>query len=112
MIFRITAAPTTLLPSALWLEVPYRLPKHIATLSHVALISCSILPFPFPHCYGLPQTPQPLHPCLLKISPRFDSYHAVPNPYEADIDGRRVLGHSGLPVRDIAKQTVRPSTAA
>lgn len=35
---------------------------------------------------------------------RFSSFHRVTNPYEASFDGVTVLGHSGQPVTDIARQ--------
>lgn len=47
---------------------------------------------------------QPLHPCLFPHSCRFSSFSRVTNPYEANFDGIKVLGHSGQPVTDIARQ--------
>jgi DNA polymerase II small subunit/DNA polymerase delta subunit B len=47
---------------------------------------------------------QPLHPCLFPQSSRFSSFSRVTNPYEASFDGVTVLGHSGQPVTDIARQ--------
>jgi DNA polymerase II small subunit/DNA polymerase delta subunit B len=41
--------------------------------------------------------------CLIVLqASAYQTLHGVPNPYECEIGGRRVLGTSGQPVRDIA----------
>jgi len=47
---------------------------------------------------------QPLHPCLFPQSSRFSTFSRVTNPFEGVYDGVCVLGHSGQPVSDIARQ--------
>lgn len=47
---------------------------------------------------------QPLHPCLFPQSSRFSTFSRVTNPFEGVYDGVAVLGHSGQPVSDIARQ--------
>lgn len=54
-----------------------------------------------PTNFTLPQ--QPLHPCLLPAASRYSSFRRVPNPYEADVGGVRVLVSSGQPVADLAR---------
>ncbi len=48
---------------------------------------------------------QPLHPCIFPQSARFNSFERVTNPVEIQIDDVVILGHSGQPVNDIARQT-------
>ena len=48
---------------------------------------------------------QPIHPCLLPHSSRFNTLRLVTNPYEANIAGVNFLGHSGQPIHDILMQT-------
>lgn len=47
----------------------------------------------------LPQ--QPMHHSLFPKAVRYTSLHNVPNPYECNVDGVRILGSSGQPVSDI-----------
>lgn len=56
-----------------------------------------------PGTFTLPQ--QPLHPCLLPQASRYSSLSLVTNPYHVVLDGISLLGHSGAPVADIARQT-------
>lgn len=48
---------------------------------------------------------QPFHPCLFPHGSRYTSLERVSNPYQYRLDGVSVLGHSGQPVRDIARLT-------
>lgn len=48
---------------------------------------------------------QPFHPCLFPHSSRFSTFERVTNPYECKVDSVTVLGHSGQPIADIARQT-------
>lgn len=47
----------------------------------------------------LPQ--HPMHHCLFPKAIAYKSLHNVPNPYECEIGGVRLLGSSGQPVTDI-----------
>ena len=55
-----------------------------------------------PANYTLPQ--QPIHPCLLPHSARFNTMGFASNPYEARCGQRIVMGHSGQPVDDMTLQ--------
>ncbi|KAH3886633.1 hypothetical protein DPMN_010645 [Dreissena polymorpha] len=44
---------------------------------------------------------QPLHRCMFSHAARYPTLHCATNPYEAVIEGIRVLGTSGKPVQDI-----------
>lgn len=50
---------------------------------------------------ALPQ--RPLHPYLLRQSYACKGFRAVSNPFSFEADGLSVLGHSGLPVRDLMR---------
>ncbi|XP_052262937.1 DNA polymerase delta subunit 2-like isoform X2 [Dreissena polymorpha] len=69
----------------------------------VQLAACTdvvVLPGEFDPCnYTLPQ--QPLHRCMFPQAARYPTLHCATNPYEAVIEGIRVLGTSGQPVQDI-----------
>lgn len=52
---------------------------------------------------ALPQ--QPFHPCLFPHGSRFSSLERVTNPFQCKLDHVNILGHSGQPVRDIARVT-------
>jgi DNA polymerase II small subunit/DNA polymerase delta subunit B len=70
------------------------------------LSSCyvDIMPGPSdPANIALPQ--QPFHPCLFPHSSRFNSFERVTNPHECQLDKVLIFGHSGQPVRDIARQS-------
>lgn len=54
-----------------------------------------------PSNYILPQ--KPLHHCMFPKARVYKSLHVVPNPYEFEIDGLRVLGSSGQPVTDVLR---------
>lgn len=55
-----------------------------------------------PTTYLLPQ--QPLHPLLLPNAACYaNTFLPAPNPHEAKVDGKLVLGHAGQPVHDILK---------
>lgn len=56
-------------------------------------------------------TLQPLHPCLFHHSARFNSFGRVTNPCEMKIDDVTILGHSGLPVHDIARVSYEEEVA-
>uniref|UniRef100_A0A7S1XWT2 DNA polymerase alpha/delta/epsilon subunit B domain-containing protein n=1 Tax=Phaeomonas parva TaxID=124430 RepID=A0A7S1XWT2_9STRA len=55
---------------------------------------------------AMPQ--QPFHRSLLPTACRYSSLQRPPNPYEALVEGRLVLGSSGQPVTDLLKFT-RPA---
>ncbi|GFG38024.1 hypothetical protein Cfor_10623 [Coptotermes formosanus] len=64
-------------------------------------IDVDLMPGEFdPSNHMMPQ--QPLHYCMFPQASAYQTLHGVPNPYECEIGGRRVLGTSGQPVRDIA----------
>ncbi|XP_049809952.1 DNA polymerase delta subunit 2 [Schistocerca nitens] len=46
---------------------------------------------------------QPMHYCMLPQASSYQSLHGVPNPYECELGGRRILGTSGQPVHDITR---------
>lgn len=48
---------------------------------------------------------QPFHPCLFPHGSRYGSLERVTNPYQCKLDSISILGHSGQPVRDIARLT-------
>merc|ERR1711871_802835 len=52
---------------------------------------------------------QPIHPCQLPHSSRFNTLSLHCNPYECRIGSRTFLGHSGQPVTDILLQTTSES---
>ncbi|XP_014678372.1 PREDICTED: DNA polymerase delta subunit 2-like, partial [Priapulus caudatus] len=59
-----------------------------------------------PGCYDptnsmLPQ--QPLHRCMFPQAAKYETFHNVTNPYEACVDGVRILGTSGQNVDDVYK---------
>ncbi|XP_003977449.2 DNA polymerase delta subunit 2 [Takifugu rubripes] len=71
-------------------------------LQLVASVPVDVMPGQYdPTNYTLPQ--QPLHPCMFPLSSAYPTLHLVSNPYQADIDGVRVLGTSGQNVRDIQR---------
>lgn len=48
----------------------------------------------------LPQ--QPLHCCMFPKAAAYKTLHSVSNPYDFEVDGRRIIGTAGQPVDDIA----------
>ena len=52
----------------------------------------------------LPQ--QPLHKCLLPNASRYTSFSAATNPFQCDLGGFRLLGHSGQPINDMIRYCV------
>ncbi|XP_044744884.1 DNA polymerase delta subunit 2 [Coccinella septempunctata] len=54
-----------------------------------------------PSNHILPQ--QPLHHCMFPKSSKYRSLNQVPNPYKCLLDGVKVLGTSGQPIRDILR---------
>ena len=67
----------------------------------ISLICPHMQPLSTAHIYT---NTQPLHPCLFPQSCRFSTFSRVTNPYQARLDGVLVLGQSGQPVSDIARQ--------
>jgi DNA polymerase delta subunit 2 len=71
------------------------------------LTSCSVDVIPGetdPVNYLLPQ--QPIHPCILPLSTRFNNLRLCSNPYESNLENFTFLGHSGLAIQDIMMQTL------
>ncbi|KAK3914976.1 DNA polymerase delta subunit 2 [Frankliniella fusca] len=67
-------------------------------------IPVDIMPGEFdPSNCTLPQ--QPLHCCMFPKAAAFKSLHSSPNPYDFEVDGRRIIGTAGQPVDDIAAFT-------
>ncbi|NXN40369.1 DPOD2 polymerase, partial [Rhinoptilus africanus] len=65
-------------------------------------VPVDVMPGEFdPTNYTLPQ--QPLHRCMLPLASAYSTLRLVTNPYQADLDGIRVLGTSGQNVSDIFK---------
>ncbi|MEE6515680.1 hypothetical protein FKM82_024628 [Ascaphus truei] len=65
-------------------------------------VSVDVMPGPFdPTNYTLPQ--QPLHRCMFPQAAPYSTLHMVTNPYQAEIDGVRILGTSGQNISDIFK---------
>ena len=60
-----------------------------------------------PTGHWLPQQPSPA--CMFPQAARYSTLNRVPNPYQATIGGRVVLGSSGQPVDDLRKYTRRPA---
>mmetsp|Transcript_44631 Transcript_44631/g.142246 ORF Transcript_44631/g.142246 Transcript_44631/m.142246 type:complete len:307 (-) Transcript_44631:340-1260(-) len=56
-----------------------------------------------PTSLSLPQLP--LHPHLFKQVRECRNFRSVTNPYECQLDGVNVLGHSGQPVEDLLRCT-------
>jgi len=52
---------------------------------------------------------QPLHPCMLPHSSRFNTLGLCTNPHSLSVGGVCFLGHSGQPVKDILMQTMAVS---
>ncbi|CAG5116318.1 unnamed protein product [Candidula unifasciata] len=68
----------------------------------VSNVDVTVIPGEFdPSNFTLPQ--QPLHPCLLPQSSRFNTLHCQTNPCDFTIDGIRILGTAGQPIDDIVK---------
>ncbi|XP_029663497.1 DNA polymerase delta small subunit-like [Formica exsecta] len=51
----------------------------------------------------LPQ--RPLHPCILPLTSRFESFKGVTNPWIGKVAERIIMGSSGQPIEDIVKAT-------
>ena len=71
------------------------------------LASCSVDVIPGetdPVNYLLPQ--QPIHPCILPLSTRFNNLRLCSNPYESNFENFTFLGQSGLAIQDIMMQTL------
>ncbi|XP_034235818.1 DNA polymerase delta subunit 2 [Thrips palmi] len=67
-------------------------------------IPVDIMPGEFdPANCTLPQ--QPLHCCMFPKAATYKTLHSAPNPYDFQVDGRRIIGTSGQPIDDIAKFT-------
>eukprot|EP00746_Dinoflagellata_sp_MGD_P003973 gnl/MRDRNA2_/MRDRNA2_107686_c0_seq1.p1 gnl/MRDRNA2_/MRDRNA2_107686_c0~~gnl/MRDRNA2_/MRDRNA2_107686_c0_seq1.p1 ORF type:complete len:541 (+),score=120.55 gnl/MRDRNA2_/MRDRNA2_107686_c0_seq1:111-1625(+) len=56
---------------------------------------------------SLPQ--RPLNTGLFKRAGQMNDFKCVTNPFEADIEGLRLLGHGGDPVKDVLRCTQIPS---
>lgn len=54
-----------------------------------------------PSNHILPQ--QPLHHCMFPKSSKYKSLNQVLNPYKCSLNGVRILGSSGQPIRDIMR---------
>lgn len=54
-----------------------------------------------PTNYMLPQ--QPMHQCMFEKCARSSHFRGVPNPYDCQVAGRRVLGTSGQNVDDVMR---------
>ncbi|XP_015189523.1 PREDICTED: DNA polymerase delta subunit 2-like isoform X2 [Polistes dominula] len=70
-----------------------------------SIVKCccvTLMPGEFdPTCHMLPQ--QPLHPCLLPQTIRYQSFDCVTNPWVGSIGSRIIAGSSGQPIQDIMK---------
>ncbi|KDR14460.1 DNA polymerase delta subunit 2 [Zootermopsis nevadensis] len=65
-------------------------------------IDVDLMPGEFdPSNHTMPQ--QPLHYCMFPQASVYQTLHGVPNPYECEIGGRRMLGTSGQPIDDISR---------
>lgn len=60
-----------------------------------------------PSNYTIPQ--QPINRRMLPLSSQFNTFNAVTNPYECDLDNRLFLGTSGQVIDNIAKYMVSES---
>ncbi|XP_066589411.1 DNA polymerase delta subunit 2-like [Prorops nasuta] len=78
----------------------YRLDKILKSL-----VQCSniiLMPGEFdPSDCMLPQ--QPLHPCILPETTKYQTYHGATNPWIGKIGSRIIAGSSGQPIDDIMK---------
>ncbi|KAF4316232.1 hypothetical protein BBO99_00007543 [Phytophthora kernoviae] len=75
----------------------------VSTLA--AAMCVDLMPGPFdPSNYTLPQ--QSFHPCLFPRSSHFKSFRCVTNPYEAQVGGVQLFGHSGQPLQSMLQCTL------
>lgn len=73
-----------------------------------AAMHIDVMPGPHdPTNQSLPQ--RPVHPCLLPGLRGCKHVCPVTNPYECEVNGFRILGHSGQPVEDILQCTQNKS---
>lgn len=54
-----------------------------------------------PSNHILPQ--KPMHFCMFPESSQYKSFNQVANPYQCELDGFKLLGSSGQPIRDIMR---------
>ncbi|KAG7399385.1 DNA polymerase delta subunit 2 [Phytophthora boehmeriae] len=75
----------------------------VSTLA--AAMCVDLMPGPSdPSNYTLPQ--QSFHPCLFPRSSHFKSFRCVTNPYEAQVGGVQLFGHSGQPLQSMLQCTL------
>ncbi|CAL1543262.1 unnamed protein product [Lymnaea stagnalis] len=68
----------------------------------VTSVDVTVMPGEYdPSNFTLPQ--QPLHPCMLPQSSRYNTLHCQTNPCELTVEGIRILGSSGQPIDDILR---------
>ncbi|GAB1865688.1 DNA polymerase delta small subunit [Camponotus japonicus] len=74
-------------------------------LSEIATCCCITL-MPGQHDPVNAMLPQkPLHPCILPLTSRFESFKGATNPWIGKIAERVIMGSSGQPIEDIIKAT-------
>ncbi|KYN39897.1 DNA polymerase delta small subunit [Trachymyrmex septentrionalis] len=67
---------------------------------------CCIIVMPGQHDPTNAMLPQrPLHPCILPLTSRFQSFKSATNPWIGKIAERIIMGSSGQPIEDIIKAT-------
>lgn len=76
-----------------------------AFLAEIATCCCITL-MPGQHDPVNAMLPQrPLHPCILPLTSRFESFKGATNPWIAKVAERVIMGSSGQPIEDIVKAT-------